>query len=295
MGRQYAAMVFVNVMWGLSFIFSKHAMLAGFPSLTLAFLRYIVATVLLCPMVLAKEKSMKLHKKDILPMFASALVGITLYYGFEYAGIQRTSTVNASLILAAIPIITMIVEAIVYRSRLSARQLVGSLISLAGVGLVVATGADEGQSSIIGDMCILGAAIVWVCYIFISRSLRAKYSSLGMNAWQALFSLVTLLPMSLTEKSQWQPVPWDGWASLLVLAVVCSALCYWIYGNALSELSPLASAIFINLIPLTTILGGVFFLGESLSWMQAIGGILIVASIFVINLSGSKKKACKTR
>ncbi|MBQ8537578.1 MAG: DMT family transporter [Clostridia bacterium] len=295
MGRQYASMVFVNVMWGLSFIFSKHAMLAGFPALTLAFLRYVVAASLLCPMVLFKEKRMRLAKRDVAPMFLSALVGITLYYAFEYAGIQRTSTVNASLILAAIPIITMIVEAVVYRTGLNTRQILGSFVSLAGVALVVATGADEENASIVGDLCILGAAIVWVCYIFISRSLRNRYSSLSMNAWQALASLATLLPMALTEQAQWQPVPWDGWAAMIILAVVCSALCYWIYGNALLELSPLASAIFINLIPLTTILGGVFFLGESLSWLQGLGGVLIVSSIFVINLSGSKKKACKTR
>lgn len=294
MAREYASMVFVNVMWGLSFILSKHAMTAGFPSMTLAFLRYVVATALLCPMAFAREKSLKLHRKDILPMFLSGLVGITLYYAFEYAGIQRTSTVNASLILAAIPILTMIVEAMVYRTPLTGRQIAGSLISLAGVCLVVITGASEGSASFLGDLCILGAAVVWVAYIFLSRKIREKYSSLSMNAWQAVASLITLFPMALMEKSQWQPVAWDGWASMILLASVCSALCYWIYGNALSELSPLASAIFINLIPLTTILGGVFFLGESLTWLQVAGGALIIASIFVINLSGSEKKACKS-
>lgn len=294
MGHCYAAMVFVNVMWGLSFILSKHAMTAGFPSMTLAFLRYVVATALLIPMVFVREKGLKLHKKDILPMFLSGLVGITLYYGFEYAGIQRTSTVNASLILAAIPILTMVVEALIYRTAMTGRQILGSLISLAGVFMVVFTGASEGSASIWGDLCILGAAIVWVAYIFISRSLREKYSSLSMNAWQAVASLITLFPMALAEKTQWQPVPWDGWAAMILLAAICSALCYWIYGNVLCELSPLASAIFINLIPLTTILGGVLFLGESLSWMQAGGGLLIIASIFVINLSGNEKKACKS-
>ena len=55
MGHCYAAMVFVNVMWGLSFILSKHAMTAGFPSMTLAFLRYVVATALLIPMAYVRE------------------------------------------------------------------------------------------------------------------------------------------------------------------------------------------------------------------------------------------------
>ena len=63
-------------------------------------------------------------------------------------------------------------------------------------------------------------------------------------------------------------VSWDGWASAAVLALVCSALCYYLYGNALATLSPLASAIFVNLIPLTTLIAGVLFfsLGEKLTW-----------------------------
>ena len=73
-----------------------------------------------------------------------------------------------------------------------------------------------------------------------------------------------------------------------VLAVVCSTLCYWLYGNALFEMSPLASAIFINLIPLTTMVGGVVLLGETLTWMTVLGGGMIIGSIFMVNMSEGK-------
>ena len=53
-------------------------------------------------------------------------------------------------------------------------------------------------------------------------------------------------------------------------------------------MSPLASAIFINLIPLTTLLGGVLLLGETLTWQAALGGAMIIGSIFLVNMTEAK-------
>lgn len=288
MRKQWISMVFVNVMWGLSFIASKHAMNAGFTPMMLALFRYIVAAACLVPITLAAEKKMPLRKQDILPMILSGLTGITIYYFCEYHGINRTSTVNASLILAAIPIMTMVADAVVDKTRLRPAQVAGAVISLVGVGMILLSGSNEGQASIVGDLFILGASVVWVMYIFISRKLREQYSSLNMNSWQALTALVTLIPLAAGESCNLAAIPWDGWAAMAVLAVVCSALCYYLYGNALFEMSPLASAIFINLIPLTTMVGGVLLLGETLTWLTVIGGGLIIGSIFLVNMTEQK-------
>lgn len=282
-------MVFVNVMWGLSFIASKHAMNAGFTPMMLALFRYVVASACLVPITLITEKRMPLRKQDILPMILSGLTGITFYYFFEYNGIQRTSTVNASLILAAIPILTMLAEAVVYRTRLRPAQVAGAVISMVGVGMILFSGSNEGQASIIGDLFVMGASIVWVAYIFIGRKLRAQYTSLGMNSWQALTALITLLPLAVGESCDLGAIPWDGWAAMAVLAVICSALCYYLYGNALFEMSPLASAIFINLIPLTTMVGGVALLGEKLTWLTVVGGGMVIGSIFLVNMTEKKQ------
>jgi len=282
-------MVFVNVMWGLSFIASKHAMNAGFTPMMLALFRYIVAAACLVPITLITEKRMPLRKQDVIPMILSALTGITFYYFFEYNGIQRTSTVNASLILASIPILTMLAEAMVDKTRLRPAQIVGSVISMVGVGMILFSGSNEGQASIVGDLFILGASIVWVLYIFMSRKLRGQYTSLNMNSWQAITALVTLLPLAVGEECNLAAIPWDGWAAMAVLAVICSAWCYYLYGNALYEMSPLASAIFINLIPLTTMVGGVVLLGETMTWLTVVGGGLVIGSIFLVNMTEGKK------
>ena len=126
MRKTYGTMVFINVMWGLSFIFSKQGMNAGFQPMGLAFVRYVLAAAALIPLLLWREGAPRLRREDMLPMFLSSLAGITVYYFCEYNGIQRTSTVSASLILAAIPVLTLGAEALLTRARLRPMQAAGS-------------------------------------------------------------------------------------------------------------------------------------------------------------------------
>lgn len=288
--KQVVSMVFCNVMWGMSFIASKHALTSGFSPMMLALVRYVLATACLVPITLAKEKRMRLRREDVIPMLLSGITGITLYYFFEYQGIERTSTVNASLILAAIPILTMVAEAFIDKTRMKPVQIAGAVVSVAGTALIVLGGANEGTANLLGDLLIMGSSIVWVAYIFISRKLRGGYSSLAMNSWQAIAALVTLIPMAAFDPCDLRAIPASGWLAAIALAVICSALCYWLYGNALYEMSPLASAIYINLIPLTTIIGGVLLLGETLTWQAVVGGVMIIGSIFLVNTAEGKRE-----
>jgi drug/metabolite transporter (DMT)-like permease len=280
----YISMIFINTMWGLSFIASKYALNMGFTPMQLALWRYIMAAAVLVPAVFIKEKRMRLHLHDIVPFILSSLFGITLYYLFEYKGIKLTSTVNASLILAAIPILTLVVDTVAMKTKLKPQQALGAVMSLLGVYMVVHYGRGQGNNSVTGDLLVVGASLMWVGYIFVSRKLRGRHTSLSMNAWQAVFSLPTLIPLALMERSDWKPIPISGWLAVAGLALICSALCYFLYGDALSHLSPVAVSIFINLIPLVTILGGVAFLKETVSFLQLAGGLLIVFSIFLVNL-----------
>ncbi|MDO4484635.1 MAG: DMT family transporter [Clostridia bacterium] len=284
--RHYLSMIFVNVMWGLSFMASKLALSSGFSVMMLAAMRYAVAVVCLLPFAL-RDKRSRLRKKDIHMIFLSGFTGITLYYYFEYSGISRTSTVNTSLIIASVPMMTMLAEAVIDHKRMTAAQLIGSLVSLCGVGAIVLGSRGE-EASLVGDLFIVGCAVVWVIYIFVSRGLRQSYSSIAMNAWQAVAALITLVPLAFTQPCDLSAVTWEGWAAMLVLAVVCSSLCYVLYGQSLSEMSPLASAIFINLQPFVAIIAGALFLGERITPVGLLGGVMIIASIFIVSLPAKK-------
>lgn len=160
-------------------------------------------------------------------------------------------------------------------------------MSMAGIGFIVAGSASQGSSSLLGDVLILGAAAAWVAYLFLSRGLRREQTSLQMTGWQTIFALLSILPFAAIEGTDWAAVTPGAWAAAILLGLLCSALCYWLYGRSLTSAGPLAVAIFVNLMPVTTIIAGTFT-GEVLPWQAIPGGLLVVGSIFLVQLGERK-------
>ncbi len=276
------ALLLVNVFWGLSFIASKYALTAGFSPMTLATVRYVFTAALMVPLVLLREGSLKLKRSDIPVAFASAVLGVTLYYFFEYTGMVYTTASTASLILATVPILTLLYNVCFRRERPSRVQWMSVAVSLLGVFFVIAFGAEGiPGGSLKGNLLILGCCLCWVAYIQISSRLRGRYSSLRLTGWQSLCALCTLIPFALGERTQWVPVDATAWLCALGLAVICSALCYFLYAEALGVVSPFTAALFININPVAAVLGGMLLLNERLSPLQWLGGALILGSLLL--------------
>ena len=277
------AISFVNVLWGLSFIASKSALGNGFRPFSLAFVRFAVATVLLFP-VLKKRRGSLRPPKGVMPlMLLSALLGMTLYFLFEYGGLERTSASTASLIIAAIPAFTLLFGRMFKGRRYRPVCYAGVVSSLAGVFLIVRYQSGQGTDTLAGSAMLLGAVLCWVGYIETTDILMRRCTSLEVTAWQSALGALTLLPCALTDRLDWGAVTLTGWLMALYLAVLCSVVAYLLYVGAVHQLEPFRAALFINLNPLAVVLGGVLLLGESLNPMQLVGGAIVLVSIFLVN------------
>lgn len=278
--RGMAMLVFVNVMWGLSFIFSKTALSEGMPPMTLAFLRYLITAGLMLPLCLKLEHGVRLY--EWAPRaFATTLLGITVYFFFEHSGLQRTTASAASLIVSLVPMMTLLFRVFFCRERISLTRWMAVALSLVGAYLVIVTGSEAGGSSLTGNLLMVGASLCWTGYILTTPKLLMSCSSLRVSTWQALAAVVTLVPFALAERSQWVCVSPVAWLCILLLAAVCSALCYVLYNLAMRVVDSLTVSLSINLNPITACVAGALLLGEQLTGMQLAGGILIVLSMIV--------------
>lgn len=270
--------------WGLSFVSSKTVLNAGVPPMTMVAIRFLIATVVLNLFVRKFDPGARLKKQDILPLAASGLFGVTIYFFFEARGIKLTSASHASLIIATIPIFTVIAEAIFFRTRISLAAAAGIVLSVAGVVLLVRRAGEPFLSgSLVGDLFMFGACLSWVVYILLSKNLHKRMSEIAITAYQSLFGTIFLLPLALLERGQWVPISLAAGLNLAYLALFCSALSNFLYVYALSRLGPIVISPYVNLIPVVSVLGGVFLLGESLAWGQIVGGALILAGVLIVN------------
>jgi len=266
--------------WGLSFVASKTILNTGVPPMTMVTIRFVVATIILNIFLRRLDPGARLRRKDILPLLASGLCGVTIYFFFESRGIKLTSASHASLIIAVIPVVTVAAEAIFFRTRIS--WIVGLGIALSVIGVVLVVGRPTGSQSLAGDLFMFGACAAWVAYIILSKNLHTRLSDLAITTYQAIFGTAFLVPLCLLEHAQWVPITPAAWISLAYLAVFCSALSNFLYVYALSRLGPISVSPYVNLIPVVGVLGGVALLGETIVWTQVLGGVVILAGVILV-------------
>lgn len=250
----------------------------------LALFRFALTTIILLPLSLIKDGKPGFSKREWLQLTAAAIFGTTLYFLFEYQGLLYTTASNASLILAVLPVLTMVASFLLHKKRYPLRCWLGVLLTLCGVYLVVLYGGDEqARNPLLGNLLLLGACVCWVIYIEVSYALLARHGSLKLTAYQSVLGTLTLIPCSLTELNQLQPIGMGGIFSAIFLGLVCSALCYIMYQTAIKHLQPFRTALFISLNPVAAVIGGVLLLNESLALLQVLGGLIILLSILYVN------------
>lgn len=279
-------MVFVNILWGLSFIASKQALLGGFAPFTLALVRFGLSSLLLTP-ILIKREGIRLPKGDFKWMLLSALLGMTLYFLFEYKGLERTSASTASLIVAAVPAFALIYGVAFKKKRYPGIAYAGVAASLIGVYLIVRFGAADSGDTLLGNLLVLCAALCWVGYIEVTARLMRSHTSLSVTAWQSALGALTLVPCALTERANLSAISPLSWAAALYLAILCSVVAYLLYTRAIKSLDPFKTALFININPISAVVGGMVLLGESLAPVQLLGGVIVLVSIFLVNRSAA--------
>lgn len=277
-----AAILFVMVLWGLSFLSIKVAVQVLAP-MSLALSRFIIAAVLLIIILKIREPEARLDKKDI-PLFAvSGIIGITVYFFFENNGIKMTTASTASIIIATIPVLTVLADYVFCGTRLTWAKIFGVVLSFWGVYLIVSGSGHFSLKSehFVGNIFMVGAALAWVAYSLVTRPLGERYSRLAITTYQTILGTLAILPFVFFETNYWHLVNGKIILNIVFLGVFCSALGYYIYVYALGELGVAVTALCINLIPIVAVASSYLLLGERITPAQLLGGGVIFLAVYL--------------
>jgi drug/metabolite transporter (DMT)-like permease len=218
------------------------------------------------------------------------LLGTSGYNALNYLALHTSSAINVTLVGASTPVWMLLIGRLFFGQRSSARQLLGALLSIAGVLLVLSRGewAVLAQFRLVpGDFYVLVASIGWAVYCWLlmhptpeSAELRADWSAFLLA--QMAFGLVWSTLFTASERLLAPaPVHW-GWplaAALAYVAIGPSLLAYGSFGAGLKRAGPHVAAHFINLTPLFTALLSAVFLGEPPTIFHALAFVLILLGI----------------
>ncbi|WP_139492145.1 DMT family transporter [Brevibacillus dissolubilis] len=220
---------------------------------------------------------------------AYLLLGIVGVFGFNalfFIGMQMTSAINGSLIMATNPLVTTILAALLLHNRITVRQGIGIGFSLAGVVLVITQGSWDVIRTLsfsTGDLLIMLGNICWALYGVLGRRWVKNSSSLATTTYTMIMGAVCLVvasligpanPVSVTD------VPMLAWGAIGFMAFFTTVLGYLWWNQAMAELGAARTAVYFNLVPVVTMVISVV-MGSAVTWLQVLGAGLVIAGVLI--------------
>lgn len=270
--------------WGFAYVVTKSG-LSTVPPMLFALLRYAVASVLLVPLALARGGLSRLPRpvpwKTLLLM---SLTGVTVYYILFNLALAYTTASQTALIQSAFPAIVAIMAFVWLHEHVSKRRVVGIVLAVIGVVLIVTnTEADSGaRDPLLGNALAFASVLVWGVYTILAKRM-SNADPIAVTATISLIGTILLIPAVWIEGANVSlaSIPTSGWVPILYLGALASATGYLLYSRALRDIDASLVGTFINLSPVIGVVAGVVVLGESITVPAAVGGILVLAGVWI--------------
>ena len=294
--RAYMAAMLTVMLWAMSYIWADRLLEAQIPVEFFVPIRILLAGVLLLVINLITRQKMRIRRQDILKFVLLSLCMPFIYFVAETYGLDFTqSPTITSLIIATNPLFAMAAGLLIFKENFSRLNILGVLITLAGLWLVTYSRTSTGPMFWVGIGILLIAVISEVSQISFTKSLSAHYSPSVIVMYQFLFGAVLFMPLFFTKGLvHFEASLYLSWSVLyptLALALLCSATAFTSWAYAIGHLGVARTSVFLAVVPLVTAVLA-FLLGEeTLSALQWGGLAIGMVGIYLTQLQG--KPTCK--
>ena len=261
------------------------------PPATLNFLRWFFAFLILLPIagwVVGRSSPLWAHWKRFAIL---GLLGVGCYNALQYLALKTSTPLNVTLVAASVPIWMLFVGALFFGQRITSRQLVGAVLSIAGVLVVLSRGEWDTLMQVRlvpGDFYVLLATLAWAFYSWLL--IQPGDPPEIRNDWAAFLAAQMVFGLGwslLFAGGEWAMghthIEW-GWPlalALVYVAIFPAVIAYRCWGIGVQRVGPNIAGFFSNLTPLFAALLSAAFLGEPPRLYHAIAFLLIVGGIVV--------------
>lgn len=260
---------------------------AGSPMspLLVGFLRVAIAAPCLC--LAARWFNGPIRLPDRVDRGRMLVAGLAMgaYQACYFWGVAKTSVAVGSLIaICSAPLLITVLAAVFLEERIDRRTWVALLVGTTGAALL--TAGPHGFSNLplgflAGVALALGAGLSYAVYAVAVKSLVHRAPPLTVAALTFSVAALSLLPVLLVE---WPAADARGWALLVYLGVVPTAVAYILYAIGLRTTRVTVSGVLTLVEPLTaTFLGGLFF-GDRLGLGGAVGVVLLLRAVLALTI-----------
>jgi len=287
--------------WGVTFA-STRALLVDFSALEILVTRFVIAWAALLVIGIARRERFRWCGRDEALFAAMGLTGVFVYQFLENCAIYYTSAGNVAILVSCGPVVTAALARLFRRGdgRNFSRMLPGAAIAIGGVSVIACGNYGIPEFRPLGDAMALTAMVSWGFYSILIVGANAKgYSQTCVIRHAFGWALVFMAPLAVWGTTEAGRAVMDGslsvtldaganlarfarpvnLANLGFLGLFASALCFILWNVACRRLGVVRVTIGLYLLPVVGVAFAAVFLGETLTPLSAVGGVMIVGGV----------------
>lgn len=290
----YLYLLVTFILWGSLYVVSK-AVLDRLPVFTVSFLRFAIGGTSLF-LLIRRRTLPRIEKRDYIYVALIGVVGYFIALGAQIMGTQLAGASVASLVNSLNPVAILIAAALILGEKLTWRKVAGVLVALVGVYFIIGGGRG---GALWGIVCSLFSVLLWSVVSVFIRKVTQKYDPLQITTYGLLIAAACNLPVAAVETAAAGGIAFDlgTVGALLYMGIACTGLGHLLWNKSLSVLPAGTCSLFYPIQPVTSVLLGALFLGETISIKTVIGGLLIALGIIIclLRISGRQERLVTLR
>lgn len=275
----------VYTLWGFSFLASSVGQRVATPFVLLSYRFDIALLILLVPLVLGKAK-LHLRGKNVKMLLLLGLFEPCIYFIGEQYGLKYTNSAFSGVMIAVIPVVTLIMAAVFLKEKPSRAQWLFSILSIAGIVVITLAENSGGSVSLKGVLLLVVAVLTGAACGVVSRGISDEFSVYERTFMIQLMGAIFFTSLALIEHGDnvtaliYPAADLSFMLAALFLAVGASVVGYWLFNYSVAN-APMANVISLyNLTTVVSVLAGVFILGDRFSLLSAISMVAVMVGIW---------------
>ena len=285
----YILLVVASLCWSGNFIVGKFATLFEIPPLTLNTFRWISVWLILIPFTYKEiYNNLAYIKKNFFVISFMGVITISTFNSVVYFALNYTQVINAVLVLAIIPAVTIVLSSLMKIEKTNVFQIFGLILSIIGVGSIISNGDIQRVMSLSfnnGDLWMLVCVLSWALYSTLLKKNKLKLSQFSLIQIMVSVGVLFLIPQYFYEQSIGLEVNLNkAFFLILFYVVVFPALAaYYCWQKGVEIIGPNRATMFIQLMPLFSAIMAIIIFNEKFELYHFAGAAFIVSGIYLSN------------
>lgn len=261
----------------------------SFPVFLASELRFLIASIILIPLLIKREGIPSIRKGDLFVLFLQALCGVFLFSIFMLYGLKLTTAIEGGIITSTIPAVVAVLAYLLLKEKLTKPVCFGIFLAVLGTLAIHISGSfstvERGSAPLLGNLLIFGAVIGEALFIILGKYVGKRVSPLAISTVVSVFGVFLFLPYSMYEASQFhfKTISMAEWGLVFYFGIVVTVIAFILMYQGISKVPASTAGVLTGIVPISSVTLSVIILDEDISFFHLIGIGSILTAIYLIS------------